>query len=122
MKKSVFFPCAGLLVLMLANINVNAADEAPRFPDVSHATRKEGSFVNSENLANLRPGLSKTQVYELIGAPHFHEGIFRVKEWNYVLNFRNGEQVRACQFQIRFDDHMNVENIYWKDPSCAEKK
>jgi outer membrane protein assembly factor BamE (lipoprotein component of BamABCDE complex) len=33
--------------------------------------------VNRDNLKEMRPGLTKAQVYELLGTPHFSEGVFR---------------------------------------------
>ena len=65
-----------------------AQDAGPSFPDPAHATMPEGAFVNVENLRKLAPGMTKHQLYDLLGTPHFNEGVFGVPAWNYILAFR----------------------------------
>lgn len=91
------------------------------FPDVERATRKEGVFVSAHNIAMVTPGLTKDQVYALIGVPHFHEGLFGVRRWNYILNFYTGEGDKyvACQYQIRFDRKARVERTWFRESTCA---
>lgn len=82
---------------------------------------KEGDFVNVANLRQIGPGMTKNQIYALIGPPHFDEGVFFVRVWNYVFNFRvgHGDDVVTCQYQIRFDEHAKVAATYWKEPDCV---
>lgn len=91
------------------------------FPDVERATRKEGVFVSAHNIAMVTPGLTKDQVYALIGVPHFHEGLFGVRRWNYILNFYTGEGDKyvACQYQIRFDRKARVERTWFRESTCV---
>lgn len=95
--------------------------EAISFPDAGRATRKEGAFVSAYNVAMVAPGLTKDQVYALIGVPHFHEGLFGVRRWDYILNFYTGEGDRfmACQYQIRFDRNARVERTWFREPACV---
>lgn len=95
--------------------------DAVAFPDVERATRKEGGFVSAHHVAMVTPGLTKDQVYALVGVPHFHEGLFGVRRWNYILNFYTGEGDRyvACQYQIRFDRNARVERTWFRDPACV---
>ncbi|KFG93410.1 hypothetical protein GQ56_0132110 [Burkholderia paludis] len=97
------------------------ANGTPTFPARDSSWMKEGAFVNVANLRQIGPGMSKDQIYALIGPPHFDEGVFFVRTWNYVFDFRIGHdnEVATCQYQIRFDDHSRVAATYWKEPDCA---
>lgn len=94
-------------------------DDVIAFPDVSTATLREGTFVNRDNLRQMMPGLTKVQVMDLLGPPHFHEGVFGVKEWNYIFNMRTGEGKNyiTCQYLVRYYDG-KVRSTHWSDPSC----
>lgn len=97
------------------------SDGGPVFPDPSRATMPEGSFVNIENLRKLDPGMSKHQLYDLLGAPHFSEGVFDVRVWNYIFAFREANgQAFKCQFQVQFDKHDLAQAYYWKPDSCKD--
>lgn len=95
--------------------------DAIAFPDSGRATRKDGAFVSAHNVAMVAPGLTKGQVYTLLGVPHFHEGLFGVRRWDYILNFYTGEGDRfvACQYQIRFDRKARVERTWFRDQACV---
>lgn len=96
-------------------------DDAVSFPDPSHATMPEGIFVNMENLRKIAPGMTKDQLHNLLGTPHFNEGVFGVRKWNYILDFRKADgsgNYFSCQYQIHFDHSGHAENFYWKPDSC----
>src|SRR3546814_20536068 len=64
--------------------------------------------------------MTKDQLYDLIGRPHFHEGVFGVREWNYLFNFRDADgNASACQYQVRIDADALVESTHWKPSTCA---
>ncbi len=91
------------------------------FPDPVKATVPEGAYVSPENLRQVMPGMTKDQLYKLLGTPHFNEGVFGVKQWNYILNFRreDGEaDFSRCQYQIDFDSKHRVQTTHWKPESC----
>jgi outer membrane protein assembly factor BamE len=90
------------------------------FPDPDRAWTKDGSFPNMDNLRMVAAGQTKQQVYQLIGPPHFNEPVFHVREWNYLLHLRNGDQSMVCQFQIRFDSDSRVTATRWRDQACAD--
>jgi len=91
----------------------------PVFPQQSHAVRTEGSFVNVDNLKQMRPGLTKAQVYELLGTPHFNEGVFRVKEWDYIFHFTKSDRsILTCQYKVLFDSHMTAQSFYFQPQDC----
>jgi OmpA-OmpF porin, OOP family len=113
--------CASGFLLAGCGTASPGADGSPAFPARDSAWMKEGDFVNVANLRQIRPGMTKNQIYALIGPPHFDEGVFFVRVWNYVFDFRTGEgdNFVTCQYQIRFDDHSLVAATYWKEPDCA---
>lgn len=96
-------------------------DDEIHFPDRDTAWREEGTFVNVDNYFEMRPGLTKDQVYDLLGRPHFSEGLFGVREWNYIFHFRTGDEPHdywTCQYQVRFGDDMSVESFHRNDSEC----
>ncbi|MDN7425264.1 OmpA family protein [Burkholderia sp. AU45388] len=76
--------------------------------------------MNVANLRNVGTGLNKDQLYELIGPPQFHEWFVGSHVWNYLFDFRRGDTVVSCQYQIQFDRNMRVSATYWRDPQCAD--
>jgi outer membrane protein OmpA-like peptidoglycan-associated protein len=66
--------------------------------------------------------MKKSEIYALLDVPHFHEGLIRVRRWNYILNFYTGqgEQQVSCQYQIHFDGSSRVQATYWREQSCAD--
>lgn len=95
-------------------------DTSIEFPAPERAARRSGAFVSAHNVAMVTPGMKKSHIYTLLDVPHFHEG-FNVRRWNYILNFYtgNGDDYRACQYQIRFADKGRVDQTYFRDPECA---
>lgn len=89
------------------------------FPDIqASATLPEGSFPNADDLRAVQPGLSKDQIAALLGRPHFREGLADVREWDYVLNFRDAGGVATCQFKVLFDKEHLARSLYWKPAAC----
>ncbi|MCD9085689.1 OmpA family protein [Stenotrophomonas sp. SY1] len=95
------------------------------FPDKSHSYLSEGDFVSVGNLRQMRPGLGKDQVRLLLGNPHFTEGVFGSREWNYVFNFRTGvgEGYITCQYQVRYerkDGEYLAQSLHWDESACMD--
>ncbi|MEG2430666.1 MAG: outer membrane protein assembly factor BamE [Acinetobacter sp.] len=78
----------------------------------------EGVFPTPGNIPLLMKGMTKEQVYLLLGRPHFSEGLFSVREWDYLLHFRGLERdlntVTTCQLKIIYKSDGHVSNIYWR--------
>jgi len=91
-------------------------------PESTTPMRRGGTFPNLDNLRQIRAGLNKQQIAHLIGYPHFSEGMMAVREWNYLLNFRQSgsDQVTVCQYKILFDDNRLAQSFYWKPTSCSQ--
>ncbi|WP_081694576.1 OmpA family protein [Halomonas huangheensis] len=95
-------------------------EEQVIFPDPEDAWMEEGTYVNIENLRKMQAGLSKDQLYDLLGRPHFSEGLVGVRKWNYIFQLPTGNgHYMTCQYQVQFDADMLAERMHWRESSCA---
>lgn len=79
-----------------------------------------GTFPNLDNLRAVKPGITKDQLYDLLGRPHFREGMGGVREWDYLFNFRGaGEGVTTCQYKVIFDKEYKGQSFHWQPSSCS---
>ncbi len=92
------------------------------FPDPAKASIKGGTFPDVADLRNVAPGMTKDQLYQMFGRPHFNEGVLGVREWDYLFNFRSGQgdQYVTCEFKVLFDRQHLAQSFYWKPSSCAD--
>lgn len=92
------------------------------FPDPGDAVVKGGTFPNIADLRQVAPGMTKDQLYQMFGRPHFHEGVWGVREWDYLFNFRTGDGNKyvTCEFKVLFDKHEIAQSYYWKPRNCAD--
>lgn len=122
MKKQ--FAMIGLAVLLTACAGTKLnADGSPNgelhWPDPQDVEFEhgKGTFPNLENLSKIRAGMSRDQLYDLIGRPHFTEG-FHVREWNYLFYFNTPnlgtDGVSTCEYKVLFDKDLLAQNYYWK--------
>ena len=93
------------------------------FPDSKNAWLKEAIDPNVDNLRRVAPGMTKDNIYSLLGRPHFSEGMFGVREWDYMFNFRNsdGSVAEHCQFKIIYAPDMHLRSTHWQPESCADR-
>lgn len=113
----------------VSRLSDNGNNDGIIFPDIEKsAWIKTGTFPNIDNLRNVAPEMTKDQLYKLLGHPHFSEGLGKVREWDYIFNFRSsadktGESkaVETCQYKIIYSSNMRLQNTYWKPESCAHK-
>lgn len=78
-----------------------------------------GSWPNRDNIDLIEQGMNKDQIYNLIGRPHFSEGLFDVREWDYVFNFRENGVHKICQFKVLYDKNLDAQSFFWKPENCA---
>lgn len=95
------------------------ADEVV-FPSVDRIVLKEGTFPNVDNLGQIGSGVTKDQLYHLIGRPHFREG-YAAREWDYLFHFRQGEAVVTCQYKVIFDQDYHGRSFHWSPAGCADR-
>lgn len=90
------------------------------FPDIEKsAWLKEGTFPNLDSLRLIAPGVTKDQLYDLVGRPHFREGLVSVREWDYIFNFRTPAGVKVCQFKAILDKDLLAQSFHWQPADCA---
>lgn len=102
---------------------IGAVDPEVGFPELEDAWRTRGIMVGRSELDKVIPGLTKEQVANLFGRPHFDEGSFRVRVWNYIMQFRtgNGFETVVCQYQLHFNADYRVSRTYWDRDECARQ-
>jgi len=98
-----------------------AAPRPEEFPALDSAKWKQGSFPGTEKFQRVRPGMGKDQLRELLGWPHFSEGLWGVREWNYIFHFYTGKGSEhvTCQYMVRFNGSELMTGGWWKNPDCA---
>ncbi len=90
------------------------------FPAQKDAWFKEGTFPNLDNLRRIAPGVTKDQLYDFVGRPHFSEGMAAVREWDYIFHFRTPAGVKTCQYKAIFDKHVVAQSFHWLPTDCAD--
>ncbi len=90
-------------------------------PDSTTPIHKNGTFPDVSDLRLIKPGMNKHQIAQLIGTPHFSEGVWGVREWNYLFNFRKhgSNEVTQCQYKVLFDEQKLSRSFYWQPQTCA---
>lgn len=107
----------------LSKVSDEGTTENPVFPKISesefnHDGSQFGSWPNWENVRQIERGMNKDQLYYLIGRPHFEEGLYGVREWDYAFNYRENGVHKVCQFKVLFDKNMNAQSFYWYPNGC----
>lgn len=130
-SKQISMIAVALLTLCLSacgNVSRNVARDGSNAqelmwpkPDNVTPMHRGGTFPELAALRQVQAGLNKQQISQLIGWPHFEEGVWGVREWNYVFNFRDAVsgEVTMCQFKILFNDKKLARSFYWKPEACA---
>ena len=84
---------AAFALTACGNVSRNVAKdgqsaESVVWPKVTDTTpmHKGGTFPNRSNLMHVHAGLNKQQISDLIGFPHFSEGVWGVREWSYLVS------------------------------------
>lgn len=107
----------------LSKVSDEGTTENPVFPQIAESKFNSngsqfGSWPNWENVRQIEKGMNKDQLYALIGRPHFAEGLFGVREWDYAFNYRENGVHKICQFKVLFDKNMNAQSFFWYPNGC----
>ncbi|OOH87233.1 plastocyanin [Pasteurellaceae bacterium 15-036681] len=107
----------------LSDVSDKGTTDNPVFPKLSesvfnHEGSQVGSWVNWNNVRQIERGMNKDQLYNLIGRPHFSEGLYGVREWDYAFNYRENGVHKICQYKVLFDKNMNAQQFYWYPNGC----
>lgn len=91
------------------------------FPDMDRAWLKSGAIMDPTHVRSMGLGLTKNQVRSIIQYPHFSEGLFGPKQWDYIFNFKKPDgSYLTCQYQVHFDEHNKTKGTYWNTRECAQ--
>ncbi len=99
-------------------ITQEGTTEQPKWHKAEKVTFNKdlGTFPNLQSLNQIRDGMTKDQLYELIGRPQYDDG-WRPREWNYLFHFTTPGQeennITTCQFKILFDQNLYARSFYW---------
>lgn len=90
-------------------------------PDDVTPIHEGGTWPSLASLRQIRSGMNKHQIKTLIGAPHFNEGVWGVREWDYLFHLPDPDtgKARVCQYKVLFDEDELARSFYWKPQSCA---
>lgn len=95
----------------------------PRWDSVTF-DKNRGTFPSLASLKEVKAGMTKDQLYHLLGRPHYDE-VWRPREWNYLFHFNTPgvgtDGVTTCQFKVLFDKDKFTRSFYWNpvDPVDA---
>lgn len=124
--KTLSIRAAGLLAVLalsacgsLSQVTREGTTNEPVWPDPADASFTNGSYPNLENLKLVGDGMTKDQLYYLLGRPHFAEGFAGVHEWDYLFHFRAAQGDATCQYKVLFDKDMLARSFLWKPVTCA---
>lgn len=111
----------------LSKVSKEGTTDQPVWPKVekstfnSHGTER-GMWPNWDNVHQIKKGMNKDQIVALIGRPHFNEGLFGVREWDYVFNYLQNGQRKICQFKVLFDENLDAQSLYWLPEGCGNNQ
>lgn len=124
-----------------SDVKADGTTDEPVFPEPYSLTfnNKRGTFPTTDQLEQIKAGLTKDELYTLIGRPHYDEGMFNVREWDYLFHFHtpgvpkdpdntaNVADVTTCQFKIIYDKDKFARSFFWKpvypkDAVCPPSK
>lgn len=103
----------------LSDVSPEGTTDHPVWPDAEKATFRNGAWPTPEAMALVRRGMSKDQLYQLLGRPHFQEGLVGVREWDYLFHRPSaGGGTQSCQYKVLFDKDMLAASFHRLPADC----
>ena len=99
-------------------VSADGSTDEPRWPKAESSTfnKNLGIFPDPSSLAQVKAGVTKDQLYYLLGRPQYNDG-WRPVEWNYLFHFHTPGQgtddVTTCQYKVLFDKDTYARSFYW---------
>lgn len=91
------------------------------FPAADTLTFPGGTYPNLDNLRQVGQGISKAQLRDLFGQPHYREGM-GAREWDYLFNFRDAQgETTQCRFKVVFDRAGRGQTFAWLPSTCGDR-
>lgn len=84
----------------------------------NHDGSQFGTWPNWDNVRMIERGMNKDQIRQLVGDPHFSEGLYGVEEWDYAFNYRENGVHKICQYKVLFDNKHNAQSFFWYPNGC----
>ncbi|MDP3856783.1 MAG: outer membrane protein assembly factor BamE [Stagnimonas sp.] len=122
MTKTEISLIAGVALLLAGCATPRLAPDAHgvSFPARESSYRHQGVVLLPEAARQVWTGMDKDQVRQILGNPHFTEGLFFVKDWNYLITLLTPQGDRLdCQLQLQFDDAGKVTLTHWQTEPCS---
>ena len=100
------------------HVTEKGTTEQPVWPKWDSVTfnNTKGTFPDLQSLSQVRAGMTKDQLYYLLGRPQYNDG-WRPVEWKYLFHFHTPGQgtddVTTCQYKVLFDKDMYARSFYW---------
>ncbi|AZG08338.1 outer membrane protein assembly factor BamE [Pigmentiphaga sp. H8] len=104
----------------LSQVSPEGTTEQAVFPEPGPSADTRGTWPNMDNLRIVRAGMSKSQINDLLGPPHFNEGILGVREWDYLFHMQADGGAMQCQYKILYDKDALARTFLWKPQECAD--
>lgn len=101
----------------VSKVSKDGNTDEPVFPELKKLTFQDGTWPNLDNLRQVQDGVTRDQLYDLLGRPHFKEGL-RTVEWDYLFHFQTEQGKKTCQFKVLFDKDKIARNFYWAPEDC----
>lgn len=108
--------CTSTLSKNISPEGTVASEQDLVFPDKKKAALS--ITPNAENLRKIAPGVTKDDLYYLIGRPHFSE-MLGAREWDYLFNVAEAPE-GVCQYKVLFDKQKRGQRFYWQPADCAQ--
>ncbi|MEY3995740.1 MAG: hypothetical protein RL344_83 [Pseudomonadota bacterium] len=123
MKKTLLIGllATSILTLSACNTTQRLVNNTVQFPNQDVAWKREGLIINQEQLKLLKPGITKKQVYDIVGAPHYNYGLVDQPYWDYLLTVETPMGDVPCQLVIEWAQPVtrliaHIKMLHWKDP------
>lgn len=104
----------------LSQISDQGTTDQAVWPKATDTTFNVGAYPSIENLKLVDRGMTKDQLYNLLGRPHFAEGLAGVREWDYLFHFRTATGEVSCQYKVLFDKDKRAQTFLWNPSECAK--